>query len=109
ILTNFALQERLVFHDLRHEGKSFWLRFLMSVSYNGADAALRLPVLYLIVEFTPIPSVIAQGITLVVAFIVRFLFHSRVVYRPQPTARRGATAWVDGGVTLGENEQSREG
>ena len=46
-----------------------------------------MPFLYLIVQYTPIPSVVAQAITLVVAFVLRFVFHSRVVYRPRRTTR----------------------
>lgn len=85
IIGNFFLQEHFVFKDLRHEGRSFWLRFAQSVGFNTAEAAIRLPFLYLIVQYTAIPSVVAQGITLVVAFVLRFIFHSRVVYRPRRT------------------------
>jgi dolichol-phosphate mannosyltransferase len=35
-----------------------------------------------------ISSVIAAGITLVVAFIVRFMFHSLVVYAPRKAGAR---------------------
>jgi dolichol-phosphate mannosyltransferase len=83
ILSNFFLQEHFAFRDLRHEGKTFRRRFLESVGFNALEAAVRTPFLYLIVEFTPIPPVLSQAITLGVAFLIRFLFQSRVVYRPR--------------------------
>lgn len=85
IVGNFFLQEQFVFRDLRHEGRAFWSRFAQSFAFNGADAALRLPLLWLIVQFTTIPAVVAQGVTLVVAFVLRYVFHARVVYRPLRT------------------------
>ena len=43
-----------------------------------------------------ISSVIAAGMTLVVAFIVRFMFHSLVVYAPRPAgAPSRARQFVD--------------
>ena len=83
ILSNFFLQEQFAFRDLRHEGRSFRVRFLESVGFNALEAAVRTPFLYLIVEFTAIPPVLSQAITLGVAFLIRFLFQSRVVYRPR--------------------------
>jgi dolichol-phosphate mannosyltransferase len=59
------------------------VRFLSSVGFNVTEALLRLPVLWLMVQAAGIPSVLAQGITLMVAFVARFRFHSLVVYRPQ--------------------------
>jgi dolichol-phosphate mannosyltransferase len=87
IITNFLLQERFVFRDLRNEATTFWRRFTLSVGFNAAEAVIRLPVLYLIVQFTVIPSVAAQALTLIAAFLVRFLYHSRVVYRRRGTSR----------------------
>jgi dolichol-phosphate mannosyltransferase len=85
ILTNFAAQELFVFGDLRHEGKPVWHRFALSVGFNTIEMLLRLPLLYLIVEFTPVGSLVAQAVTITVAFVLRFLYHSRVVYRPRRT------------------------
>jgi dolichol-phosphate mannosyltransferase len=85
IIGNFFLQEAFVFRDLRHEGRAFWHRFAASTGFNSLEALLRLPLLWLIVEFTPIPSVIAQAVTILVAFVLRFVFMSRVVYRPRRT------------------------
>jgi dolichol-phosphate mannosyltransferase len=85
IFGNFFAQERFVFRDLRAEGKGFWTRFATSVGFNVAEAILRLPVLAVLVETAHVPSVVAQGLTLAVAFVARFVFHSRVVYRPART------------------------
>ncbi|PZU37253.1 MAG: glycosyl transferase family 2 [Microbacterium sp.] len=85
IVGNFFLQEAFVFHDLRAEGRHLAHRFAQSVGFNALEALARLPLLYLIVQFTPIPSVLAQAVTLVVAFIVRYVYHARVVYRPRRT------------------------
>lgn len=85
IVGNFVLQELLVFHDLRREGRSLRQRFAASFLFNIAEAGLRLPVLWLLVEHAGVPSVLAQGVTLVAAFVARFVFHARVVYRPRRT------------------------
>lgn len=80
ITGNFLLQERFVFRDLR-EGRSVWRRFAESFSFNATEAALRLPFLVWIVEATTVPAVLAQAVTIAVAFLLRFVFHARVVYR----------------------------
>lgn len=89
ILGNFLLIERFVFGDLIETASSVWLRFAKSFSFNNAEALVRIPVLLLLVETWHISSVVAAGLTLTVAFIVRFVFHSLVVYAPAP-ADRGA-------------------
>ena len=55
-------------------------RFLHSAGFNNVDAAARLPLLWLLVEFAGVPSLLAQAGTLVGAFLLRYLYHSRVVY-----------------------------
>ncbi|RPF19962.1 glycosyltransferase [Myceligenerans xiligouense] len=83
---NFALQERFVFRDLRAEGRhGFWSRLAHSFAFNGTEAAVRLPVLWWIVEVTGMWPVLVQAVTLVVAFLLRFVFHAQVVYRPRRT------------------------
>lgn len=84
IIGNFLLQERFVFHDLRAEGRNVWLRFGQSLAFNGVETAVRLTLLYLIVEATVIPSVVAQAVLIALGFVLRFVYHSRVVYRPRP-------------------------
>ncbi len=85
IVINFLLQERLVFRDLRNEGRGTWSRFAHSFAFNGTEAAIRLPVLWWLVEYTGMWPVLVQAITLVVAFLLRFVFHVQVVYKPRRT------------------------
>lgn len=93
IIGNFLLQERFVFHDMKHEASGVWSRFAKSFSFNNAELLIRIPIVALMVSGGHISVVIATAITLVVAFIVRFVFHSLVVYAPrkpdaEPTAVR---------------------
>ncbi len=83
IIMNFLLQERFVFADLRHEGRGPWRRFAHSFAFNNIETALRLPVLALLVSTMHVAAVPATALTLLVAFVARFTFHSRVVYRPR--------------------------
>ncbi|MBU4466189.1 MAG: glycosyltransferase family 2 protein [Actinobacteria bacterium] len=83
ILANFFAQERFVFHDMKGEANGTWSRFLKSFAFNNAEAVIRIPAIALLVNTWHISSVIAAGMTLVVAFFVRFLFHSLVVYAPR--------------------------
>ncbi|WJL97112.1 glycosyltransferase family 2 protein [Microbacterium sp. ET2] len=83
IIGNFLLQERFVFYDMKHEASGVWTRFAKSFAFNNAEALIRIPVIALLVETWHISSVIAAGMTLVVAFLVRFMFHSLVVYAPR--------------------------
>lgn len=89
IITNFGLQERFVFRDLRNEGRGFWNRFAHSFAFNGTEAAVRLPFLVWIVEATGLHAVLVQAVTLVVAFLLRFVFHAQVVYKPRRTTPAG--------------------
>ncbi|WP_318247189.1 glycosyltransferase [Microbacterium commune] len=83
IVGNFVLQELFVFRDDRQDAPRLWVRFAASVSFNSIEAALRIPLMALMVETWHISSVIATAISLVVAFFARFLFHALVVYAPR--------------------------
>ena len=83
IISNFLLIERFVFHDMRDQASGVWARFAKSFGFNNAEALVRIPIMALMVENLHISSVLATGITLIVAFFVRFLFHSLVVYAPK--------------------------
>jgi dolichol-phosphate mannosyltransferase len=87
IIANFLLIERFVFHDMRLEAAGVWARFAKSFSFNNAEALIRIPIMALMVESWHISSVISTGITLVVAFFVRFVFHSLVVYAPKKESK----------------------
>jgi len=88
IVGNFLLQERFVFRDLRDEGKGVWARFGQSFTFNNVETLVRLPVMAVLVETMHVAAVLATAITLVIAFVVRFTFHSRIVYRPRASTRR---------------------
>jgi dolichol-phosphate mannosyltransferase len=83
IVGNFLMQERFVFQDMRDSASGVWLRFAKSFSFNNAEALIRIPILALMVQTWHISAVFAAAITLVVAFVVRFMFHSLVVYAPR--------------------------
>ncbi|QKJ21028.1 glycosyltransferase [Microbacterium hominis] len=83
IIGNFLLLERFVFHDMRASASVGWLRFVKSFTFNNAEALVRIPIMALLVESWHISAVVATGITLVAAFVVRFVFHSLVVYAPR--------------------------
>ncbi|WKT91052.1 glycosyltransferase family 2 protein [Microbacterium maritypicum] len=83
IIGNFLLQERFVFADMRTDARALGIRFASSFAFNNVEAALRIPVMALMVESWHISSVVATGLSLIVAFFARFLFHSLVVYAPR--------------------------
>lgn len=83
IIANFILIERFVFFDMRDQASGMWMRFAKSFSFNNAEALIRIPVVALLVSGWHFSAVIATALTLIVAFFVRFLFHSLVVYAPQ--------------------------
>lgn len=87
IVGNFILQERYVFNDMRGDAAAIGVRFAQSFTFNNVEAAVRIPVLALLVETWHISSILAAAITLVAAFFVRFLFHSLVVYAPRRSVR----------------------
>ena len=82
IVTNFALQERFVFQDLR-EHTSVWRRFAQSFTFNGVEALVRTLLLWWIVEAAFPYPIVVQAALIVVAFLVRFVFHAQVVYKPK--------------------------
>lgn len=90
IIGNFLLQERFVFQDMREDASGVWSRFAKSFGFNNVEAAIRIPIMAAMVAGWHISAVIATAITLVVAFVVRFLFHSLVVYAPRRVGVRSA-------------------
>lgn len=91
IITNFFLLEYLVFADMRSESGRMRARFVKSFTFNGLEAIIRIPVLSILVEGVHIPAVLAAALTLIAAFVLRFMFHALVVYAPA-RARRTAAA-----------------
>lgn len=88
IVGNFILIERFVFHDMRNAASGVWARFAKSFAFNNSEALIRIPIVALMVETGHLSSVIATAVTLVVAFFVRFVFHSLVVYAPRKAGRK---------------------
>jgi len=83
IVSNFLLQENLVFGTLPQKANGWRHRFMQSFTFNNLEALARLPVLVLAVSVIRIEAVLAQAVTLVAAFVVRYLYHSRIVYSRQ--------------------------
>lgn len=83
IIGNFLLIERFVFRDMKGQASGVWARFAKSFAFNNAEALVRIPVIALLVESWHFSAVLATAVTLLVAFIVRFVFHSLVVYAPR--------------------------
>jgi dolichol-phosphate mannosyltransferase len=81
LIANFLLQEHFVFGDLRDQGRGAWTRFAQSMSFNLTETAIRTTLLWLLVETTAVPSLLVQAVLIAVGFILRFIFHSRIVYR----------------------------
>lgn len=102
IVANFLLQERFVFRELVDEASGRWSRFAKSFAFNNAEALVRIPMMGLLVETWHISSVLATGITLVVAFVARYAFHALVVYaprKPRSTRRERVLHEIDEQVT----------
>ena len=97
ILGNFLLIERFVFRDMIGAASSVWIRFAKSFSFNNAEALVRIPVIYLLVDTWHISSLVAAAGTLLVAFFVRFVFHSLVVYAPSAEGKRSPILSMFGG------------
>ncbi|WP_125130280.1 glycosyltransferase family 2 protein [Microbacterium sp. 10M-3C3] len=83
IVANFLALEYLVFADMRADSGRMWHRFVKSFTFNGIEAIVRIPLIAVLVERAHIPSVIAAAVTLIAAFVVRFVFHALVVYAPK--------------------------
>lgn len=88
IMANFLLQERFVFQDMKADASGIVSRFAKSFAFNNAELIVRIPITTLIISNWHISVVIATGITLVAAFVLRFLFHSLVVYAPRRAGAR---------------------
>ncbi|WP_082561916.1 glycosyltransferase [Microbacterium sp. Root61] len=83
IIGNFLLIERFVFQDMKGEASGVWQRFAKSFTFNNVELVVRIPIVALMVSTSHITAVLATAITLAVAFVVRFVFHSLVVYAPR--------------------------
>ena len=89
----FAVRpDTIVIDHLQPRGLRILLEILAhSVAFNGAAAALRVPLLWVIVEFTPILPHTSQMLTPTISFMTQLLFPSRVVCRPLSTTTASLT------------------
>ncbi len=88
IIGNFLLQERFVFRDMTGEASGVWSRFAKSFTFNNVELLVRIPLVAFMVNTGHLTAVVATAITLVLAFVVRFVFHSLVVYAPRRTTSK---------------------
>jgi len=109
IIGNFLLAERFVFADMRGRAAGLARRFLASFTFNNAEAAIRIPVLALMVESWQISSVLATAITLALAFVGRFVFHSLVVYAPRKQREPGTETAGQRIIRMIDEEAMRPG
>jgi dolichol-phosphate mannosyltransferase len=99
IIGNFLMLEYLVFADMRAESGLMRHRFYKSFLFNNVEALIRIQLLWLVVESTHISSVLATAILLVLAFVVRFVFHALVVYAPK---RKRAVATAEAPASVAD-------
>jgi dolichol-phosphate mannosyltransferase len=95
IIGNFLLIERFVFQDMRAEASNVWSRFAKSFTFNNIELVVRIPVMAFMVADWNFTAVLATAVTLAIAFVVRFVFHSLVVYAPRKARRTAIRAIVD--------------
>ncbi|QCU77511.1 GtrA family protein [Citricoccus sp. SGAir0253] len=92
IITNFIMQEKLVFTHLSGTHRSLPQRFVRSFTFNTLETGARIPFLWFLVEVAHVLSPLAQSVTLLAAFFLRYGYHLKVVYAAQeassPSARR---------------------
>jgi dolichol-phosphate mannosyltransferase len=105
IIGNFILLERFVFSDLREEAGSMWSRLWKSFTFNNIESAIRIPIATAAVSAGIMHGTVATTVTLAIAFIVRFTFHSLVVYAPQRKARVSSIAAEQGEAVSVEAER----
>lgn len=92
IIGNFLILDRYVFAEMKADASPFWRRFGQSFVFNNVEAAVRIPVMAVLVESWHISAAVATAATLAVAFVVRFVFHSLVVYRPRAAPATAAAS-----------------
>ena len=82
ICWNFVLVDLVVFRSRRER---HWTgRFARFVVLNNLDLAVRLPLLALLVSWAGVNELVANLVTLALAFGLRFGVTDRFIYRPAP-------------------------
>lgn len=80
VISNFLLLEHWTFHD-RSYGR-LWHRFAGFAGIGVVDYAIRAPMLIVLGMF--MPTAVANLVTIITAFGVRYALSSRVVWRATP-------------------------
>ncbi|WP_327010938.1 GtrA family protein [Dactylosporangium sp. NBC_01737] len=80
ICWNFVLVDLVVFRSRR--GRHWAGRFGRFVVLNNLDLAVRLPLLAVLVSWAGVNELVANLVTLVLAFGLRFGITDRFIYRP---------------------------
>jgi dolichol-phosphate mannosyltransferase len=87
---NFALTDTLLYRNRRHRRLAGRLaRFFLM---GNADLVLRIPLLAVLVDGVHLGVLVANLVTLVTSFIVRFLISDKIIYRSKPSAAVDFTA-----------------
>jgi dolichol-phosphate mannosyltransferase len=76
---NFALTDTLLYRDRR--SRRFFARLTNFFVIGNADLLLRIPLLALLVDGAHLGVLVANLVTLLVSFAVRFLLLDKVIYR----------------------------
>lgn len=79
---NFALTDMLLYRNRRH--RSLTDRITRFFVMGNADLLIRIPALALLVDGLHVGVLIANLVTLVGSFVVRFLISDRVIYLAKP-------------------------
>lgn len=82
IISNFIMQEKLVFEQGVLRRNSLARRFIHSFGFNTLEGMVRVPAVWCMVELTHMAAPVAQGIGLVAAFLLRYVYHAKLVYAP---------------------------
>jgi len=85
---NFALTDMLLYRNRRH--RSFASRITRFFVLGNADLLLRIPLLALLVSGLQMGVLVANLVTLLASFVVRFLILDKVIYLAEPSARETA-------------------
>jgi dolichol-phosphate mannosyltransferase len=80
IISNFLMQEKIVFGRVPLKVNGRRMRFFQSFGFNNVEALFRMPVLLVAVDVLWVHPIVAQAATLLGAFVLRYLFHAKIVY-----------------------------
>jgi dolichol-phosphate mannosyltransferase len=86
---NFALTDTLLYRN-RRQHRSLRSRFTRFLVLGNADLLLRVPLLALLVDGAHVEVLVANLVTLLASFVVRFLISDKVIYLAKPRARAAA-------------------